>query len=163
LSTPPPRYAPQRAFPPYAYVPGRAPHPRRDPEGHSHELAPEPVGDPDAWPTSPVFLYSVDLFNHGYFWEAHEGWEQLWHRLAGDPRVLMKCLIKLAAACVKVKQGQLDAARRQSAAAKKLLTSLTDAVGPVALHDLIALADGLARDPTAEELRITLRITGTAI
>ena len=29
------RYLPGKAFPPYAFLPGRDPHPTRDPEGHS--------------------------------------------------------------------------------------------------------------------------------
>ena len=31
-----PRYAPGRAFPPYAFLPGRDPHPRQDPRVHSY-------------------------------------------------------------------------------------------------------------------------------
>src|SRR5271163_4878592 len=30
-----PRWLPQKSFPPYAYLPGREPHPVRDPRGHS--------------------------------------------------------------------------------------------------------------------------------
>jgi predicted metal-dependent hydrolase len=48
------------------------------------------------------------LFNAGYYWEAHEAWEGLWHahgRLGPTANVL-KGLIKLAAAGVKVRQGQ---------------------------------------------------------
>ena len=43
-----PRYVPDRAFPPYAYVAGAGlPHPRRDPGGHSFR-APERAGSPAA-------------------------------------------------------------------------------------------------------------------
>ncbi len=27
---------------------------------------------------SDAFLWGLDLFNHGYYWEAHEAWEGLW-------------------------------------------------------------------------------------
>jgi len=33
------RYVPEREFPPYTYVPGRAPHPVTDPTGHSYGSA----------------------------------------------------------------------------------------------------------------------------
>jgi hypothetical protein len=33
---------------------------------------------PDAWQCSEEYLYGVDLYNHAYWWEAHEAWEGLW-------------------------------------------------------------------------------------
>ena len=33
-----PRWLPQKSFPPYAYLPGREPHPVRDPTGHSYHV-----------------------------------------------------------------------------------------------------------------------------
>ncbi|MET2831203.1 DUF309 domain-containing protein [Mesorhizobium shangrilense] len=29
--------------------------------------------------SSNAFRWGSDLFNHGYYWEAHEAWEPLWH------------------------------------------------------------------------------------
>jgi hypothetical protein len=48
------------------------------------------------------------LFNAGYYWEAHECWEALWHAQGrrGPTADLLKGLIKLAAAGVKVRQRQ---------------------------------------------------------
>src|SRR2546426_12089964 len=76
-----PRYS-QRPFPAYRYVPGLHPHPQRDPAGHSYQPkpalnrhAPWSIAD---WRTLDDWLYGVDLFNHFYFWEAHEAWEGLW-------------------------------------------------------------------------------------
>jgi hypothetical protein len=50
----------------------------------------------------------VVLFNAGYYWEAHEYWEALWHAhgRSGATAELLKGLIKLAAAGVKVRQRQ---------------------------------------------------------
>ena len=76
-----PRLVPDISFPPYSFVPGLFPHPISDPEGHSHgirEQAAAPVG-PDDWHTNRDYLFGIDLFNHGYYWEAHEVWEGLWH------------------------------------------------------------------------------------
>ena len=33
-----PRWLPEKSFPPYAYLPGRQPHPVRDPAGHSYHF-----------------------------------------------------------------------------------------------------------------------------
>ena len=48
----------------------------------------------------------VDLYNHGYHWEAHEFWEALWHGEGreGDVADLLKGLIQTAAAHVKARQ-----------------------------------------------------------
>ncbi len=66
----PPRFLPDRPFPPYAYVPGETPHPTRDPGGHSYGaefVIPEPP-DPDNWRACRDYLYGIDLFNHGFYW-----------------------------------------------------------------------------------------------
>jgi hypothetical protein len=104
------RYAPDVPFPPYTYVPGRAPHPQSDPAGHSFgrlEAKPPPI-TADDWPQSVAYLHAVDLFNHGYYWEAHEAWESLWHAAGrrGPIADLLKGLIKLAAAGVKSREGR---------------------------------------------------------
>jgi hypothetical protein len=96
-------------LPPYTYVPGRTPHPVSDPAGHSFGRVPEPVSpfDPADWQTCHPYLYGIDLFNHGYYWEAHEAWESLWHAAGrtGPVADFLKGLIKLAAAGVKAAEG----------------------------------------------------------
>lgn len=71
VSMPLSRWLPQKSFPPYAYLPGRNPHPVRNPTGHSYHVGPLPVAT-EASLGSDAFLWGVDLFNHGYYWEAHE-------------------------------------------------------------------------------------------
>lgn len=75
-----PRYT-SRPLPPYRFVPGKSPHPRRDPKGHSYGQA-EPKPDPvtvDTWRQSEWYLYGIDLYNYAYWWECHEALEGLWH------------------------------------------------------------------------------------
>jgi hypothetical protein len=72
-----PRWLPQKNFPPYAYLPGRGPHPVRDPTGHRYQVEPILVAA-EASLGSDVFLWGLDLVNHGYYWEAHEARERLW-------------------------------------------------------------------------------------
>ena len=42
---------------------------------------PEEAPSELAWMTNEIWLYGVDLFNAGYFWEATEIWEKLWSRM----------------------------------------------------------------------------------
>jgi hypothetical protein len=135
----PPRYCPERDLPPYAYLPhadpgARHPHPVRDPGGHSRAAdgdgGPAPGAgtappDPAAWRDSVDFRYGVDLFNHGYFWEAHEAWEDIW-RAAGDgpAGTLLHGLIKLAAAGVKTGVGNPRGTARHAQDAAQLFAPL---------------------------------------
>lgn len=98
-----PRYT-QRPFPPYSFVPGVSPHPRWDPAGHSYlpPGAPEPeipYRSAADWRTSDTYLFGCDLYNHRYWWEAHEAWESLWQLTprAGAQGRFLKGLIQVAA------------------------------------------------------------------
>lgn len=56
------------------------PHPRNDPKGHSYAEDEEylPHFAESDWAICIPYLYGVDLFNNGYWWEAHEAWETVW-------------------------------------------------------------------------------------
>ncbi len=126
--TAPPRFLPGEPLPPYSYVPGRFPHPHSDPNGHSYGRPPAPASrpDPDAWPSCVAYLRGIDLFNHGYYWEAHEAWESLWHACgrAGPLADFFKALIQLAVAGVKLREGRGDGARWHARRAEELLNAL---------------------------------------
>jgi hypothetical protein len=92
-------------------VPGGAfPHPKRDPEGHAFGVTEREVAalEPDRWRSNEDYRFGFDLFNRGYYWEAHEVWEDVWNASGrqGTVSEMLKGLIKLAAAGVKVRQGQ---------------------------------------------------------
>lgn len=96
------------ALPPYRHLPGRTPHPQRDPRGHQYgqESQPRPL-DPGRWQDSTEYLFGVDLFNFAYFWEAHESWEGLW-KMTGrrdTPGKFLQGLIQISAALLKREQG----------------------------------------------------------
>ena len=120
-----PRWVPRRPFPVYAYLPGRHPHPVRDPLGHSYQLQPVPV---DATIESEEFLWGEDLFNHGYYWEAHEAWEGIWHisDKGSEIRAVLKGLILLSAAGVKIREGKRTAAMRHAGRAAGLFRNLAN-------------------------------------
>lgn len=116
----PPRYA-NRPFPPYRFIPGRgAPHPTRDPRGHSSG-APAATGEPmepARWTQSEPYLFAIDLFNHRYWWEAHEELEPLW-RAAGrttQDGLFLQGLIQICAALLQHRMGAKATARLKAAA-----------------------------------------------
>ena len=112
MAVDPPRYAPGLPLPGRPFKPGTgqsrpalpsfAPPCRGHPKAESDEAAGLP------------FRYGVDLFNGGYWWEAHEIWEDLWRRSPrGTARNhLLKGLIMLAAALLKGSSGMPRGRRR---------------------------------------------------
>ncbi len=123
----PPRWLPQKNLPPYAYLPGKNPHPVRDPTGHSYHVGPIPVAA-EASLSSDAFLWGLDLFNHGYYWEAHEAWEGLWQVADRDGplRMLFKGLILLSAAGLKIRERKNAAAARHAKRSAALFRQLPD-------------------------------------
>ena len=133
-------------LPPYAFFPGGPwPHPMRTAAGHSfdhkHRPPPPPI-DPADWQSSSEYLLGFRLWNAGYYWEAHETWEGLWHahQRRGPIADLLKALIKLAAAGVKVREGQPPGTVSHSSRAANLIASIRSEIGPTLLGmDLISL------------------------
>jgi hypothetical protein len=120
------------------------PHPRRHPDGHSFgtpEPAPSPL-DPARWRECAEYLHGIDLFNRGFYWEAHEAWEAVWVGAGrkGPVAELARGLIKLAAAGVKVRQGRPGGVRVHAAAAARHLRRAAAGLGsPAAGLDLAAV------------------------
>ena len=119
-----PRYS-EEPFPLYRFVPGETPHPRRNPKGHSFgQQEPKPAAfEPALWRESKLYAFGIDLFNFGYWWESHEWFEALWR--AFGPRTpegrLFQGLIQLAAAHLKQRMGNPEAATRLSAKSRVTL------------------------------------------
>ena len=148
-------------LPPYSYVSGYEPHPLRDPAGHlfgqeEPEVAPLIPGQ---WDNSAAYLRGIDLFNHGYYWEAHEAWEALWHAAGrhGTTADFLKGLIKLAAAGVKAREGNRDGIRRHARRAADLFSGVADATSEkcfagLSLESLGFLAKFLEKEPFSAAL-----------
>jgi hypothetical protein len=160
-----PRLEPGEPFPPYTFIPGRTPHPVRDPAGHMHGCRSElpPPLDPASWQESRAYRRGIDLFNCGYYWEAHETWEGLWNRAGrqGVTADFLKGLIKLAAAGVKVREGVPPGVAAHAAGAAELFRQVAEARGGadacfagLRLGDLIdftAQAEGLASTAVVDD------------
>jgi hypothetical protein len=115
----PARHHPLRALPPCAYVPGRSARPPAIAPSDARDAAlPQPSYLPDErWLDNAEYLWGVDLYNQGFFWEAHEAWEGLWRAAEHDElqRLFLQGLIQCAAACLKAAIGDADACLRLSA------------------------------------------------
>lgn len=119
-----PRYT-TLSLPAYAYLPGRDPHPTADPRGHSYDTAPwfavQEPGRAERWRECRPYLYGVDLFNAGYWWEAHEAWEPLWRGCLKDnvQRRYLQGLIQAANALLKRRMGKRVAVARLALACRQ--------------------------------------------
>jgi predicted metal-dependent hydrolase len=137
---------------------------------HGHEKPrPQPL-DPARWAESEEYRYGVDLFNHGFYWEAHEAWESLWLAAGrrGPTAIWLKALIKLAAAMVKLREGSSVGALRHALRVQQLLTELHAATPEAAerycgveiaivaelARQVIAIAE---RGPLPEDPQATLK------
>jgi predicted metal-dependent hydrolase len=160
----PPRYT-RRPLPPYRFLPfqGSAtlPHPRNDPAGHSYHANEEYLSSfvPDDGVTCEPHLYGIDLFNHGYFWEAHEAWETVWLAAGGRETVcglFVQGLIQLAAAQLKRVIGPPGAAESLTATACEKLAVAEGVFLGIEVAALIAAAQRCLREDRGEYPRITL-------
>ena len=145
MSTPP-RYAPDRSLPARAFVPGKssiADRPAHD-APRRREIAYDDLAlDED-------FLHGVDLFNHGFPWEAHEIWEPLWFEAPRDApaRALLQGLIHAAAAAVKSLGGNSGAACGLVASACEHLARSGQPIGAgIKVADMIAALTAWAAHP----------------
>ena len=160
------RLVSNQPFPPYAYVPLHWPHPTRDPKGHSYgeghvksaSLLSELKKEAGTWRRCRPYLYGIDLFNHGYYWEAHDAWESVWLACGrkGITADFLKGLIKLAAAGVKAREGRKRRVQQQAKRAEELFRQTANAVGSqkenymgLSLDRLIRFAKRLRHHPIA--------------
>jgi len=139
------RYAPSRPLPARAYIPGVSPREQRPP--HAPDPPPRRASD---LASDEAFRFGVDLYNHGFPWEAHEAWEPLWRAAVhGSPdRLLLGGLIQVAAAAVKARAGQW---RGASSLAESACEQLRAGGGPIASAEFAAAVEAWAlkglRDP----------------
>lgn len=123
------RYCPDRTFPERAYQPGQGPHP---------STLPAPPWQREEWDLDAATLvwnaeyrWGLDLFNHHYYWEAHEVWEELWQHTVRNTlvRTFLQGLIQCAGALLKASTGQHTGCSRLSAKALPKLDRVI-AAGP---------------------------------
>lgn len=133
-------------LPTVAYVPGKTLRPTEEPL-EKEGVQPQPLSNKEPF-ENEFFLYGIDLFNHHFFWEAHEAWETIWH-LEDDPilRNLIQGLIQVSGGYVKIFQKNDTGARTLWGKAEKRLSSeLLDETGIDLSHHMncYALDDGIS-------------------
>ena len=175
-----PRYAPAVELPPYSYVPGHElPHPVNDPAGHLYavpEQAHELSTDAAMLAGNPRWLYALDLFNGGFYWEAHETWEGFWHAFGrtSPEAQFVQGLIHLAAAAVKIREGKPVGVTRHTRRARELFGDMKSApvagtlgLAPESISAVVAELEGYtpacwhtSRTPVVRVLAENLRLAG---
>ncbi|MCA9087688.1 MAG: DUF309 domain-containing protein [Planctomycetaceae bacterium] len=123
------RLLPTAELPRYTHVPGSGtPHPYRDPRGHSHARRPVPAKAlrEEMWAENRSFLLGLDLFNLGFYWEAHDEWDRLLRVTNQDSLcgMFLKGLVKMAAAGVKVREESIHGVRRHAASAGEVFADV---------------------------------------
>ncbi len=128
------RYS-DRALPDYAHLPGTTPHPKKS-GGHSENQS-DPLSsriDLDNWNNHSDYLYGVDLFNLGFYWEAHVWWEAVWKATSkGAEKDFIQGLIKMAAGALKERMNQSDLARGHCVRGHELMSKM------FVQHDLVSI------------------------
>ena len=112
------------------------------------------------------------LFDAGYYWEAHEVWETLWHAAGrrGPTADILRGLIKLAAAGVKVRERREAGVRTHARRASECFATARDQGG---IHQLgldldvwigraLAIAESPPVDPGPPDAPVT-RVFGFRI
>ena len=117
------RYEPSLPLPGRAYVPG---------------LFPRPVTAFQGQTADQSLRYGVDLFNRGFYWEAHEAWESAWinHGRAGEMANLLRGLIHLTAAGVKARQESEHGVKVHAEKAIALFENAGEDLGVASLRSL---------------------------
>ena len=85
------------------------------------------------------YRWGIDLYNNGYYWEAHEAWESLWRQTSSLDRDFLQGLIQCAGAALKLAMGEPG-----QRLANKGLGRLRRVAAVSAVHwglDVIAFAD----------------------
>lgn len=147
------RYYPDAGFPVFAHKPGQTIHPDKSLEHQLLEALPTPTPLTDStYAQNPHYLFGIDLFNTGYYWEAHEAWETIWQiaKSNQDTKAFLwlKLLIKLTAACVKkevaVNEGvtkHLQGVREEIVHLEQFKQDQFYGVGLETIHEAIAIIE----------------------
>lgn len=87
---------------------------------------PERLGLPEV-PDILAFRFGIDLFNTGFFWEAHEVWEPVWMALPPNSaeRTACRSLIQGANACLKLRYGWNNAFSKLTREVERLVHEAT--------------------------------------
>lgn len=114
--------------------------------------------DPDKWHSCEQYLYGIDLFNHGYWWEAHEALEAVW--VAAGRRTetgfFVQGLIQVAVAHLKKFQGFHEVATRMSRAGLQKMTPVNRVYLGIEMTEFRAAVTAYFHEGNGEPVQLTL-------
>ena len=119
-----------RELPPYAFLPGKFPHPEKE-GGHGFGLHLNTYAINDKnYKTHEDYLYALDLYNLGFYWESHVYLEAIWNenKRKGPEADLLKAIIKLGAAGIKYRMEMNEAGQGHLNRAHELFSLLPSKV-----------------------------------
>ena len=118
------------------------------------------ASEPAATPLSQApaenedFLFGIDLFNAGYYWEAHTCWEKLWAIEEGSPEIrrFLQSLFQTSAACLKQVQGRKAGARKllEKAGLERFEGIVLGVDAQALAHDTASFVEGEGGPPRIE-------------
>jgi predicted metal-dependent hydrolase len=147
------------ALPTRRHIPGSGSTPDRVALEPAKAQTPDRVCDRN-WREVPAYLFGIELYAAGYFWEAHEVWEPVWMASAPNSRerLLLAGLIQLANACLKLEMGRHKAALRL---VEECLRHLRACARPAAGPLMGIAVEPLIRSILAFQSRIAVPPSGT--
>jgi predicted metal-dependent hydrolase len=142
------------------FIPGWGIHPNRDPRGgHLPELPPSVSPFTlETWHESLPYLYAIDLFNFGYYWEAHVYLEKLWIGVGKKTEMglFLQGLIQVAAALLKQSCSKKEGARRLAEKGIRNLRNQKRINLGIDTNALIDAISALITEHPSEEVTISL-------
>jgi hypothetical protein len=134
-------------LPKSAYIPGQTGRPT---EAELRALLGDDhfgIFSPATGACDPRHRVAIDLFNAGFYWEAHEAWERVWVSCGrrGAVADVVKGLVKLAAAGVKNAQGNPIGSTRHARRAAELIAQTRGTLGPVMAGVELTRVESIAR------------------
>lgn len=149
------------------HVPGRNARPSADnPACRAAEAAPTRT-DAGNWDANTCYLFGFDLYDAGFFWEAHEVWEPVWMGCSPNSpdRHLLQGLIQTTNACLKILMQRRHAVERLTAMAGTCFANAQvngeSVMGLVPSEAVVLLKKfqvGVTALPPGAELENTLRM-----
>jgi hypothetical protein len=145
-------------LPDKVYVPGLSRPEERPPEDERWtQMAPAAARQllESHWAECRPYLFGFDLLNSGAAWEAHVAWEALWKELRPHSRawdLLLRSLIRVAAAVVRHQAGSASGRTRHAQRALEVLREAQRLGGPdlggITREDVASFLEAVASAPT---------------
>ena len=146
-----------RPLPEHRHIPGVN---ARHPEGAFDDIrcaADEVTASEDA-SGNAAWVHGLALFNAGFWWEAHEVWEEVWMRApdGSSEKAMVQAAIQLANAALKVLMGKPKATRRLCAIVEEKALEAGDAMG-LSSDAVIGRAKALSASLNVDKVRLEWR------